>query len=43
MVRYDWSKVWQTLPQLIEYVPKTLLVIGLTVLLGTILGFLVSW
>lgn len=43
MVRYDWSKVWQTVPQLIEYIPKTLLVMFLTMLFGTILGLLVSW
>ncbi|SET17352.1 L-cystine transport system permease protein [Enterococcus malodoratus] len=43
MVRYDWSKVWQTIPQLTGYIPKTLLVMGLTVLFGTLLGFLVSW
>lgn len=43
MVRYEWSKVWQTIPQLVEYVPETLLVMGLTLLFGTLLGLLVSW
>lgn len=38
MVKFDFYKVFETLPNLIQYVPVTIMVILSTILLGSVLG-----
>ncbi|MGG5314557.1 amino acid ABC transporter permease [Enterococcus sp. AZ072] len=43
MVSFDPAHILQVLPKLLTYLPVTLAVVGITVLLGTLLGGIVAW
>lgn len=43
MIEFKFSYFWESFPQLLKYLPITILIIALSLLFGTIIGFILVW